>query len=142
MWDMFFYKTHRGPAPYTRRRAMHRSRLDMRGADAGAGGMSISSGSGSGGGASGMGASSSSSEAMAQSTRSSGAGSWLDVLGEEIIAGMERRGFCHSIAGESAVAVGAQATPMSQRSVTARAAHSAEDWRRHAFMAARVASLV
>ena len=53
---------------------MHRSKFDIRGADAGAGGMSISSGSG---GASGMGASSSSSDAsaMAQSTGSSGAGS-------------------------------------------------------------------
>ena len=53
---------------------MHRSKFDIRGADAGAGGMSISSGTG---GASGMGASSSSSDAsaMAQSTGSSGAGS-------------------------------------------------------------------
>ena len=66
-----FSKTQRGAAPYTRRRAMHRSKLVM---DARAGGMSISSGSG---GASGMGASSSLSEgsAMAQSAGSSGAGS-------------------------------------------------------------------
>ena len=56
---------------------MHRSRLVMRGANAGAGGMSMNSGSGSGDGASGMGASSSLSvaSAMAQSTGSSGAGS-------------------------------------------------------------------
>ena len=33
----------RGPAPYTRRSAMHRSKLDIGGAAAGAGGMSISS---------------------------------------------------------------------------------------------------
>ena len=51
----YFFETQRGPAPYTRRRAMHRSKFDIGGADAGAGGMSISSGSG---GASGMGASS------------------------------------------------------------------------------------
>ena len=57
----FFCKTHRGPEPYTSRRAMQRSRLDMRGADAGAGGMSIRSG---------MGASSSSSD-----TFSTGSGS-------------------------------------------------------------------
>ena len=52
---------------------MHRSKLDIRCADAGAGGMSMISGSG---GASGMGASSSSdASVMAQSTGSSGAGS-------------------------------------------------------------------
>ena len=70
----FFRKTQRGLAPYTRRRAMQRSKLDIGRADAGAGGMSMTSGSG---GASGMGASSSSSEAsaMAHSTGSSGASS-------------------------------------------------------------------
>ena len=70
----FFWRRSRGPAPYIRRSAMHRSKLDIGGADAGAGGMSISSGSS---GASGMGASSSSSDAsaMAQPTGSSGAGS-------------------------------------------------------------------
>ena len=39
----------RGPAPYARRSAMHRSKFDLGGANAGAGGMSISSGSGGAG---------------------------------------------------------------------------------------------
>ena len=69
---------------------MHRSRLDMRGSDAGAGGMSISSGSG---GASGIGASSSSdASAMAQSTGSSGAGSSSMCLAHH---GVERHGLCN-----------------------------------------------
>ena len=107
MCDMFFFcKTHRGPEPYTSRRAMQRSRFDMRGAGAGAGGMSISSGSG---GASGMGASSSPSSsvssAIAHIGGPSSAGVWCDVPGEEIIAGMERRGLFDCIP-ESAVAVG------------------------------------
>ena len=69
-----FGGTQRGPALYTRRIVMHRSKLDIRGAETGAEGMSISSGSG---GASDMGASSSSSDAsaMAHSTGSSGGGS-------------------------------------------------------------------
>ena len=41
----FFWRRQRGPAPYTRRSAMHRSKSDIGGADAGAAGMSISSGS-------------------------------------------------------------------------------------------------
>ena len=61
----FFFETQRGPAPYTRRRAMQRSKLVTGGADAGAGGMSISSGSGC---ASGMGASSSPSVASAMAS--------------------------------------------------------------------------
>ena len=71
-----FWKVQRGPAQYTRRSAMHLSKLDIGGADAGAGGMSISSGSG-GADASGIGASSSSSDAspMLHSTGCSGAGS-------------------------------------------------------------------
>ena len=70
---------------------MQCSRFDMRGADAGAGGMSISSG---------MGASSSSSDAsaMAQSTRVFWSGLRLDVPGEEIVTGMERRGLCDGLA--------------------------------------------
>ena len=78
---LFFWRTQRGPAPYSRRSAMHRSKLDIESADAGDGGMSISYGSGAAG-ASGMGAPSSSSDAYvtaqsttAQSTGSSGAGS-------------------------------------------------------------------
>ena len=56
--------------------AMHRSKLEIGGADAGTGGMSISSSSGDAG-ASGMGASSASSDAsvMGHSTGSAGAGS-------------------------------------------------------------------
>ena len=67
---------------------MHRSELDIGGADAGAGGMSISSGSS---GASGMGASSTSSDAsaMAHSTGSSGAGSGsIDLSREQIASGV------------------------------------------------------
>ena len=94
---------------------MHRSRLDMRGADAGAGGMSISSGSGSGGGASGMGASSSSdSSAMAHIGGPSSAGSGTMCLGEELIVGVERRGLFDCIAGKTPVAMSAQATPTSR----------------------------
>ena len=66
-----FWKVQRGPAQYTRRTAMHRSKLNIAGADAGAGGMSISSGSG-GADAS---RSSSDSSAMVHSTGCSGAGS-------------------------------------------------------------------
>ena len=86
---------------------MQRSKLVKGGADAGAGGMSISSGSG---GASGMGASSSPSvaSAMAQST----SGLRLDVLGEELIMGAERRGLCDGFF-EVGIAVGTQATPPS-----------------------------
>ena len=91
---------------------MQRSRLDMRGADAGAGGMSISSGSS---GASGMGASSSPSvaSAIAHIHRVFWSGLGFDVFGEEIIPSVERRGFRHSIA-ETDVAVCAQATPTSR----------------------------
>ena len=71
---IFIGRHQRGPAPYTKRNAMQRSKFDIGRADAGAGGTSMISGSG---GASGMGASSSSSgaSAMAQSTGSSGPGS-------------------------------------------------------------------
>ena len=74
MQVVFFWRHQRGPAPYTKRNAMQRSKFDIGRADAGAGGMSMISSSS---GASGMGASSSSSDAsaMAQSIRSSGA-SW------------------------------------------------------------------
>ena len=90
-------KTQRGPAPYTRRRAMQRSQFDIRGGDAGAGGMSISSGSS---GASGMGASSSSSDAsaMAHFHGVFWSGLRLDVLGEELIVGVECRGLCDGLA--------------------------------------------
>ena len=145
MWDMFFYKTHRGPAPYTRRRAMHRSRLDMRGADAGAGGMSISSGSGSGGGASGMGASSSSSvaSAMAQSTGSSGAGSGTMCLEKSSSWAWSAAASVTASRKSPSLWARKRRQPVLQtlfspkRSVTARAAHSAEDWRRHALFMAK-----
>ena len=42
---IFFGRHQRGPAPYTKRNAMQRSKFDIGRADAGAGGMSISSGS-------------------------------------------------------------------------------------------------
>ena len=84
MQVVIFWRSQRGPAPYTRRSAMHRSKLDIGGEDAGAGGMSVSSGSS---GASGMGASSSSSDASAmahstgsavgEGTRSAGVGDLL-----------------------------------------------------------------
>ena len=116
---------------------MHRSKFDIRGADAGAGGMSIRSGSG---GASGMGASSSSSDAsaMAQSTGSSGVGSGSMCMEKSA-----------SWAWSAAASVTASRTSpslwarkrrqpvvhtwfSSHKSVAARDAHSAEDWRRHA----------
>ena len=104
--------------------------------------MSISSGSG---GASGMGASSSSSDAsaMAHPTGSSGAGSgsmcseksssWAWSAAASATASrnsalLPARKRCHPVV---------HALFSSQRSVTARAAHSAEDWRRHALFMAR-----
>ena len=86
---------------------MQRSKFDFGRADAGAGGMSMISGSG---GASGMGALSSSSDASAMAHLKSGLR--LDVLGEELIVGMERRGLRHGIA-ELGVAACAQAMPSS-----------------------------
>ena len=113
---------------------MQRSKLDMRGADAGAGGMSISSG---------MGASSSSSDAsaMAQSTRVFWSGLRLDVPGEELIVGVERRGLCDGFFAVG-IAVGAQATPtgcpsMGRASWRDEAQHDVN----FSFMAVIVASL-
>ena len=90
---------------------MQRSKFDTGGADAGAGGMSMISGSG---GASGMGALSSSSDAsaMAHSAGFFGSGLRLDVLGEELIVGVEYRGLCDGLA-ELGVAACAQAMPSS-----------------------------
>ena len=75
---------------------MQRSKFDIGRADAGAGGMSISSSSG---GASGMGASSSSSVPW-PSPRGlrERAPARLDVLGEEIVTGMECRGLFNGLA--------------------------------------------
>ena len=121
---------------------MHRSKFDIRGADAGAGGMSISSGSG---GASGMGASSSSSDAsaIAQSTGSSGAGSgsmcleksssWAWSAAASATASLKWASLWARNRRHPVV----QALFSSQRSVTARDAHSAEDWRRHALFMAK-----
>ena len=124
---------------------MHRSKFDMRGADAGAGGMSITSGSGSGGGASGMGASSSLSvaSAMAQSTGSSGAGSGTMCL--EKRSSWAWSAAASSTASRKAPSLWARKRRQpvdhtwlaSQRSFTARAAHSADDWRRHALFMAK-----
>ena len=115
---------------------MHRSRLVMRGADTRAGGMSITSGSS---GASGMGASSSPSEgsAMAQSTRSSGAGSGAICLAKSSPSAWS--GAASSTASLKWVSPRARRRRQpiahtwlaSHRSLTARAAHSADDWRRH-----------
>ena len=104
-----FDKTHRSPAPYTRRRAMQRSNLVMGGADAGAGGMSISSSSG---GASDMGASSSPSVASAHGPVHGVLGSGLrfDVPGEELAFGVELGGVSDG-SFELVVAVCSQATP-------------------------------
>ena len=86
----FFWRHQRGPAPYTKRNAMKRSKFDIGRADAGAGGVSFRSSSS---GASGMGASSSSSDsAMAHSTGSSGAGPGSVGLEEEC------RGLCDGLA--------------------------------------------
>ena len=122
---------------------MQRSKLDMGGADAGAGGMSISSSSG---GASGMGASSSSSaaSAMAQSTGSSRAGSGSTHVENSSPSGVEFGGVCDgSFETRRCCVLVSDLHPVvhawffSQRSVTARAAHSAEDWRRHALFMAK-----
>ena len=112
---------------------MHRSKLDIGGAHAAAGGMSISSGSS---GASGMGASSLSSDAsvMAHSTWVFGSGLRLDLSREQRASGVQLVGLCNSLA-KIVVAACAQLTPTpmlqtlfsSHRSVTARAAHSADD---------------
>ena len=116
---------------------MQRSKFDIGRAEAGAGGMSISSGSG---GASGTGASSSSSDAsaVAQSTGSSGAGSGSMCLEKSSSRGMECGGLCDGFF-EVGIAVARKrrhpvvhALFFSQRSVTERAAHSAEDCRHQA----------
>ena len=43
-WQIFFWRHHRCPAPYTKRNAMQRSKFDIGRADAGVGGMSVSYG--------------------------------------------------------------------------------------------------
>ena len=132
----FFGRDQRGPAPYTKRNAMQRSKFDIGRADAGAGGMSMISGSG---GASGMGASSSSSDAsaMAQSTGSSGAGSGSMCL--EKNSSREWSAAASATASLKWASLWArngrypvvQALFSSQRSVTSRAAHSAEEHKTH-----------
>ena len=116
--------------------AMHRSKLDIGGADAGAGGMSISSGSGSAG-ASGVGASSSSSDAsvMAPFHRAgsgvmclakSSSRAWraaASVTASRNSTSLRARKRCHPVV---------HAWSLSQRSVTTRGAHLAEGCRRHA----------
>ena len=106
---IFFERHQRGPAPCTKRNAMQRSMFDIGRADAGVGGMSISSGSG---GASGMGASSSSSDASANGPFHGvfWSGLRLDVLGEELIVGVEWRGLFNGLV-EFGVALCAQLTP-------------------------------
>ena len=95
----------RGPAPYTRRSAMHRAKLHVGGADAGAGGMSSSSGSVYAG-ASGVGASSSSSDASAMpasTSRRAGSGSIFFFANKSPVA-------CSSLLAFSSLA---EATPPS-----------------------------
>ena len=97
------------------------------------------------GGASGMGASSSSSDAsaMAQSTGSSGAGSRSMCL--EKSSSWAWSAAASATASLKWASLGArngrhpvvQALFSSQKSVTARAAHSVEDWRRHVFFMAK-----
>ena len=118
---------------------MQRSRFDMRGADAGAGGMSISSRSG---GASGMGASSSPSSsvssAIAHIGGPSSAGSGAMCLAKR--SSREWSAAASSTASRKAPSLWArswrhpvlQTLPSATMSAIARAAHSAEDWRRHA----------
>ena len=115
---------------------MHRSKFDIGGADAGAGGMSIKSG---------MGASSSSSDAsaMAQSTGSSGAGSGSMCL--EKRSSREWSAAASATASRNSALLPARnrchpavhALFSSHKSVAARDAHSAEDWRRHALFMAK-----
>ena len=102
-------------APYTWR-AMHRSKVDIGGADARAGGMSISSESG----APGMGVSSSSSDASATVHGVFGSGLRLDLKWASLWAHKRRQPVVHNWFS-------------SQKSTRARQAHSADDCRRHAF---------
>ena len=130
------------------RGAMQRSKFDIGGADAGAGGMSISSGSGGSGDVSGMGASSSSSDAsaMAQSTGSSGASSGSMCLEKSLSWAWSAAASATASRNSALLCARKRLHPVvhalfssqrSQRSVTARAAQWAEDWRRHAFFMAR-----
>ena len=104
--------------------------------------MSISSGSG---GASGMGASSSLSDAsaMAQSTGSSGAGSGSMSLEKSSSWAWSAAASATAASNSSLLCARKRLHPVvhawsfSQRSVAARDAHSAEDWRRHALFMAR-----
>ena len=115
---------------------MHRSKLDIGGADAGAGGMSIISGSG---GASGIGASSSSSDAsdMAHSTGSLGAGSGSTCFANKSPVACSSLAFSTASRKSSSLSARKRRVPvvharfLSHRSVTARDAHSVEDWRGH-----------
>ena len=123
---------------------MQRSRFDMRGADAGAGGMSISCGSG---GASGMGASSSPSSsvssAIAHIGGPSSAGSGAMCLAKR--SSREWSAAASSTASRKAPSLWArswrhpvlQTLSSAKMSAIARAAHSAEDWRRHALFMAK-----
>ena len=86
----------RGPAPYTKRSAMHRSKLDMGGADAGAGGMSISSRSGG-------------TDSTPQGLRER---ALVRSVPRQVASGVQLVGLCNSLA-EIVVALGTQWTPPS-----------------------------
>ena len=130
----------RGPAPYTRRSAMHSSKLDIGGADAAARGMAISSGSSASACGGVPSSSSSDSSAMAHTGGPSSAGS---------VSRTTRQWRCSSLAPSTASRKSASVWArkrrhpdvhtwfMSPRSVSARAALSAEYWRRHALFKAK-----
>ena len=111
---------------------MHRSKLDNGGADAGAGGMSITSGSG------GASLSPSEASAMAQSTGSSRADSGSTHVEKSSPSAWSSVACATAASNSSLLCARKGLHPVvhawffSQRSATARDAHSAEDWRRHA----------
>ena len=126
----------------SRRRPIQRSKFDIGRADAGADGMSMTSGPG---GASCVGASSSSSEAsaMAHSTGSSGAGSGSMYLENRSSRGWSAAASVKASRNSPSLCARKRRHPVvhawffSQRSATARDAHSAEDWRRLALFMAK-----
>ena len=127
---------------------MHRSKLDIRGADAAARGMAISPGSG-GADASGMGASSSSSDAsaMAHTGKPSSAGSGVMCLAKSSQRAWSAAASVTAPRKSSSPWARKRRQPvvhawfLSQRSVTARAAPSVEDWRRHALFMAKLSKV-
>ena len=126
-------ETQRGPAPYTKRNAMQRSKFDIGRADAGAGGMSCQS-------APGQVARLAWARRLRRLTplpwsspRVFWSGLRLDLLGEEIVVGMGvSRPFRKWASLWARTPTGAQRLILG--SMVARDAHSAEDCRRHALI--------